>query len=260
MNPYHQGQLDFFCAIYAFINSMRLLFGLPLNQARYILGTALEEISARPNIWNAMLNNKTDHHWVMPFMLGRFCENGQFPVRVAQLPAAPLADAPFTSLLDAGDDAIRDWLKLSAPKRVNLDDLTPQGLYRPDVEFGVDFRLKVAANSTSRAWNANTFWPFLRRWLPARKFISVFGSSHQQKRCLILRFHRYLPYQPLPLLSHWSTGLDFSKDTLNLFDCTANKDAVHCLPAGETAICPEELNQPRLLALEPQSLWFIEKV
>lgn len=251
MNPYHQGQLDFFCAIYAFINSMRLLFGLPLNQARYILGTALEEISARPELWNAILNNGTDHHWVTPFMLGRFCQSGQFQVR-----AAPLPEAPLKGLSDASDEELRHWLWARTQSYTSLDDLGPSALYRPDVEFGMAGPTKPG----SRAWSAATLWPLLRRWLPARKFMGVFGVSQKQQRCLILRFHRYLPYQPIPLISHWSTGHDFSKDVLNLFDCTANKEAVHSLPQSETALYPEELDKQRHLALEPQSLWFIEKI
>lgn len=256
MNPYHQGQLDFFCAVYAFINAMRLLFGIQLNQAREILTTSLSEISAQPLLWQAILNNRTDHHWVSAYMLGRFCGPGGFPARAAQLP-----DAPLKGLANAGDQEIRDWLNLCTPTAVHLQNLDEEYLYRPGVEFGPHMgRPAPGPKARARPWNTELLWPLLQRWLPSRKFIDMFGQAQKQKRCLILRFHRFVPYQKQPVVSHWSTGQDFSRDTLNLYDCTANKDATHALPQPEVGLCPGEVDVRRNLVLEPQSVIFLEKL
>lgn len=256
MNPYHQGQLDFFCAIYAFINAARLLFGVQLDQARTILATALSELSARPEIWRAMLCNRTDHHWVIPYMLGRFCGASGLPVRVACLP-----EAPMKGLGGAGDKELLAWLAPLPPEPLSLGIFSEGDMYRRDVEFGPHCPLPESKREgPRRPWTAPLLWELLERWLPGRRFMGVFGGGQKQKRCLILRFHRFLPHQRSPFISHWSTGWDFSKESLNLYDCTANKEATHTLPLDEIALYPENVGGRQLLAVEPQSVYFLEKI
>lgn len=258
MKAYHQGQLDFFCASYAFINAMRLLFGISLTQAREMLAAALNEISTHPLLWQALLCNRTDHHWVTDYMLGRFCGPGGLPVRAARLPQVPL-----NRLESAEEPELRAWLGLELPQPLALYSLSEQELYRPDLEFGTHISGSEQADAGGhphRPWSMGLLWPLLQRWLPQRKFIDLFGQAHKQKRCLILRFHRYAQFQAQPIVSHWSTGQDFSKDTLNLYDCTASREATHTLALHEVALYPEDLDKRRYLALEPQSVILLEKI
>lgn len=257
MTPYHQGQLDFFCAVYAYINGVRLLYGAQLTQAREILATALSEISARPALWHALITNNTDHHWVLPYMLGRFSASGPLALKLGLLPEKPPAD-----LQNASPAALNSWLRLGRPAPLNLDELDEAAMWRPGVEFGPHLAGPGQSPAPGkRPWQNEAVWQIIRAWLPSRKLLGVFGPPSKQKRCLLLRFHRFLPYQPgPPLISHWTTGQDFSKDTLNLFDCTANKEATHSLNPTQTALYPEHLDGKRLFALEPQSLYFLEKV
>lgn len=256
MKAYHQGQLDFFCAVYAFINSMRLMFGIQLTQARGMLAVALQEISAQPLLWDALLHNRTDHHWVAAYMLGRFCGPGGLPVR-----AARLTEAPLGGIYGAGEREILQWLDLKAPRPLSLQSLNEGHLYRPGVEFGPDLNPPPPGlKAPARAWNMGQLWPLLQRWLPSRKFMDIFGQPRKQQRVMMLRFHRFAPFQPQPVVSHWSTGHGFNKETLQLYDCTANREATHALPLAETALYPEDVGKQRYLALETQSLWFLEKV
>lgn len=255
MNPYHQGQLDFFCAVYAFINAARLLFGIQLGQARDILATALHEISAQPVLWNALLRNQTDHHWVISYMLGRFANAGSLPMRAGKLPEKPLP-----RLREARSQEIHDWLELSPPKAVNLAALGPEHMFTPGVEFGYHMPWVDPEKRSKRQWQQEDLWWLCQNWLPSRNFLDILGPQKKQDRCIILRFHRFLPPHPAPLICHWSTGHNFTKDNLNLFDCTANKEGTHILPLNESTIYPELLGGKRLLAIELESIYFIEKI
>lgn len=253
MHPYHQGQLDFFCAVYAYINALRLLYGVQLTQGREILATALSEISARPRLWRAFITNSTDHHWVPPYLLGRFSASGPLALRVGLLPETSPGPSPGPR-----PTFVR-------PESLNLDELDESRMWRPGVEFGPHLpgpgRSGPVPERPERAWRLEEVWRIMQDWLPARKFLGVFGPAARQERCLLLRFHRFLPYQSgPPLISHWSTGQDFSKGSLNLFDCTASKEATHSLDPAESALYPEELGGKRLFALETQSVYFLEKV
>lgn len=252
--PYHQGQLDFFCAIYAFINALRLMFGIQLNQAREILATALDEISAQPRLWEAMLRNQTDHHWVVPYLLGRFCNGPSLGLRAATLPLGKPKELSTWG--------IQDWLGLSRPAPCKLEDIAVGDLHSELMEFGPDLAingLRKPVEAYSK-WQTSELWPVLQNWLPSRGLFGKFGSSHKQKRCLILRFHRFISYQPAPIVSHWSTGQEFHKETMQLYDCTANRQATHSLAAAGLALHPGELDQRRCLALELSSLYFLEKI
>lgn len=255
MNPYHQGQLDFFCAIYSFINSARLLYGLQLERCREILATALQEISERPALWYTMLGNQTDHHWVLPYMLGRFGGPGGLPMRVAQLPEKPLLN-----ISEPDDKELCEWLRLAPPEPINLNMLGPEHIYRPDVEFGINMPLPdLRTAPASRQWSPEKLWELLQRWLPSKKFMGSFSAPQKQQCCVILRFHRFLLYQPTPAISHWTSGQHFAKNILHLFDCTANKEATHSLNLQELALYPEQIGGRRLFAVEPQSVIFLVK-
>lgn len=286
MKAYHQGQLDFCCAIYAFINALKLVAGLGLADGRRILGETLREISARPALWEPFLSNNTDHYWVVRYLLGRYCRTGRFACRAAFLPVAPL-DGPGRSelrqqrahgergegengslkLYGVTDHELRVWLGLRTPEELDLDRLERDALYRRESgeagQAGQSGRMQPSERE--RNWPLEELWPLLQSWLPLRRLfggLTSLGSpagEGQQKRCLLLRFHRYMYLETVPVVSHWSTGREFAGDVLHLFDCTADKEAIHSLSYRETVASPTQLSAARLLQLEPDSLVFIEK-
>ncbi len=310
--------MDYFCAIYSVINALRLTHGISLAESRDILGTALREISAIPHLWEALLENQTDHHWVVRYMLGRFCATGNRKLRVARLPlsyadvlsagSATLpgrhgqaanamqpgarldhllsdgsghAEAPgFNPAMAVASGSLQEGaatlapgkpdgltaeqicrrLPFAAPEPLSLGSLRDDALYDARVELGRMAAPSLYPPRRKRGWKIETLWPLLQYWLPSRGLLSAFGNISKQNRCLLLRFHRFLPNQQFPLISHWSTGREFGKDTLMLYDCTANKDAIHALPLPDCSLYPENVSPDRLLALELESVYFLEKI
>jgi hypothetical protein len=109
-------------------------------------------------------------------------------------------------------------------------------------------------------WNMDELWTFLQSWLPVKNLFNNFIREGEQTTGLMLRFHRYLyPGQP-PVVSHWTSGLEFKGDTLHLFDCTADKTAVHRLVLHECVLRESALSPERLIRIEPESIYFIERI
>lgn len=368
--PFHQGQLDFFCAIYAVINALRLTGELGLADGRNILAESLREVSARPLLWNAVLSNQTDYYWLLRWLFGRFGRKNGFRFRVGHLPPAPLsnkqrriltnigkpsgervagkvdmsgakaagvagmAEDTFFAPSDAGADAsarlpyefqahpqywvsgqfegktVADalnnmeeaapedsaahldsllgaveleprghaassgaapkgaeragrglygltdeelcaWIGISEPAECSLDSFTSDDLYLPREKSGFGRELK---------WNLDELWPLLQSWVPVRSLFGSFNTDREQNRCLILRFHRHISAGAPPIISHWTVGREFQRETLHLFDCTADKNAIHSLPLRECVLSELQMAPDRLLRLEPDSVFFIEKL
>jgi len=242
LKPYYQGQLDYFCAIYALINALRLTRGLQLHQGRDILGSALLELSARPLLWRSLLQNRTDSYWLVDYLLGRFCRDGALALRVGKLPLR--SSSPIGDLSQKG---LAQWLELQSPQPVYLEDLREEDLYRSTVFEGT---------GTGLPWSGEDLRQLLRLWLPGGLLSSI-SSGLSSRRCLLLRFHRFIAPETL-LISHWSTGREFQRQGITLFDCTISQKAIHHLPLRRCAFHPEKLGRERLLALEPESLYFLE--
>lgn len=394
LQPFHQGQLDFFCAVYAVINALRLTGDVGLADGRNILADSLREVAARPLLWEAVLTNQTDYYWLLRWMFGHFGRESGFEFKVGRLPAAPLSrkqrriltrsakagaaraglaargdalesgddfspaipvgynakcpdfdfagDAPRELLADhsgiegktvadalhsiaaagseqadgtgggtpdtlfsaplpgdeldsllsrvpldgqdrfyapgpdgfqaqhlsAGsyggparenarglygltDDELCAWVGLARPAKFCLDSVTRDDLFLQGDAGGFGRELK---------WNMEELWPLLQSWLPVKSLFGSFNVDRRRKRCLILRFHRHLYASHPPLISHWSVGKDFQRETLHLFDCTADKNAIHSLPLRECVLSELQLAPDRLLRLEPDSVFFIEKI
>ena len=372
LQPFHQGQLDFFCAIYAVINALRLTGDAGLAEGREILAESLREVAARPLLWDAVLTNQTDYYWLLRWMFGHFGRKSGFGFRVGRLPAAPLSKKQRRLLIEAGKsgaekivqagtgdaglaaessldavpvgfnaglepgdtagipeyeqyhdpsgiegktvadalrgmtgadhdlpgealdafldapygahdepgasgpdggpalgDAARDsgrglygltdaelcaWVGLAGPAAFSLDSVTKDDLFLPGASgnsggFGRELK-----------WNMEELWPLLQSWLPVKSLFGSFNADRRRNRCLILRFHRHLYASHPPLISHWTVGRDFQRETLHLFDCTADKNAIHSLPFRECVLAELQLAPDRLIRLEPDSVFFIEKV
>jgi hypothetical protein len=267
MKAYHQGELDFFCALYAFINGLKLTGGLNLADARLIFAQALREISAYPILWQALLDNDSDFYWLLNYLLGSFGRNLPFAFKAGRLPLAPLNSKDRQSpRLGSGqrqkppfrpygvsEAELRGWLGLKRPAEVTLGGLQHEHLYAHSPS-GMEH------SERGKNWNMGELWPLLQSWLPVKNLFTGFGDAAEQTTCLLLRFHRYLyPGQP-PVVSHWTTGLEFKGDTLQLFDCTADKTAVHSLSLQGCVLTESALGPERLIRIEPDSIYFLERV
>lgn len=62
MLPFHQGQLDVFCAIYAVLNGLRLLRDIRPLVARDILHDTLLGLAAEPEVFRQVLHQETDYY------------------------------------------------------------------------------------------------------------------------------------------------------------------------------------------------------
>jgi hypothetical protein len=263
MKAYHQGQLDFFCGLYAFINCLKLIGGLNLEAARQVFAQALLEISAHPIPWQALLDNDSDYYWLMRYLFGRFGHKPGAAFTIGQLPLAlmdgkerratcPERQAQFGTY-GVAETEMRALLDLKRPEEIKLEELERGHMY---------LRPLRSAERTEREnnWSMDGLWPLLQSWLPAGNLFNKFTGDGEQRTGLILRFHRYLyPGQP-PVVSHWTSGLEFKGDTLHLFDCTADSTAVHRLAPHECVLSASALSPERLIRIEPESIYFLERI
>lgn len=90
LKPFYQGKLDTFCAIYAVLNALRLLFGIRTGKARGILNTVLLSLGARPAMFSDFLTMQTDYfalvdemletqQRILPLRVARPCDDSQPP-------------------------------------------------------------------------------------------------------------------------------------------------------------------------------------
>lgn len=275
-SPYHQGQLDFFCAVYSVINALRLTYGIDLAQSRRIFGTALLELSSQSALWRAVLSNHTGHHWVVRYMLGRFCRAGRFALRAffPDLEPAPVrpripdsVDLTTLQLDESGNDTRSFFGQRAVTPRMpasvilpppNDDSLTlPAAESMPLLE---SCAIPNAAQTRSHL-DDDSVWPLLREWLPRKPTFSfgLLADKRKTHRCALVRFHRYLPPAETPLISHWSTGFMFNGETLQLADCTASKNAVHELPSASCVFSPQRVSSERVIVFEKNALVLLER-
>lgn len=219
MRIFYQGQLDFFCAAYAVLNALGLIYGLPLAKARGIFAGTLTAISTDSRLWQATLRNETDFYWLVNHMLAGIRKD--FPLRVLR---------PFVSEAVAAEGLRADLraAPLQAEERI----------------LGVN---AVNAPGLDAVWQA------LRDWLPDGRDESSPG------RTVVLRFHRYLSFSGVPVISHWSSGVRVLHDILMLHDASKEEGALHSLVRGELAVRKREVSEARPLLLEPESLFFLER-
>ena len=69
MQPFYQGKIDNFCAVYAVLNALQVLFSLTPHEARRIFNRVLMEQAARPEEFRNILEHKTDYVSLVDFML-----------------------------------------------------------------------------------------------------------------------------------------------------------------------------------------------
>ncbi len=69
MQAFFQGQVDNFCAVYAVLNALQVLFGITVLQARKIYNRTLLSHSADPEKFSRILNHRTDYIELVDAML-----------------------------------------------------------------------------------------------------------------------------------------------------------------------------------------------
>ncbi len=225
MQLFYQGQLDFFCAVYAVINALTAMYGLNLAQARSFLASILNEASLHRPLWQAMLENRTDFYWLVDYMLAG-CHRGGPHALFVRRPFAP-----------EGEESVPD----------SALDLAGASLYRPEPD-GACFRCKAGRDAV---------WSALETWLPPFSLPPAAGTV---RRTVLLRFHRYMPYMKSPVISHWSVADRFCAGTLHLRDASKEESALHALVPSQTVFDAGMVSGDAPVRLEPGSLYFLERV
>lgn len=219
MQRFYQGQLDFFCAIYAVINALTALYGINLTQARALFASMLFDISQYPELWRATLGNKTDFHWLAAHMLLACGKGTSYPLTVFR----PFAD--------------EQTIPASAA------DLGLAEAY-------------AAPSLRANALEPRLIWSALEDWLPATEVPPRAGSA---RRAAVLRFHRYIQYVDTPIVSHWTVADHHHGGVLQLRDASKESNALHSLDSEATAFSPELVSEERNVRIEPESIFFLER-
>lgn len=114
--PYHQGQLDVFCAVYAVVNALRSVQPLGMGQARRLFNDVLLDLSRDADAFRAVLYNATDHDALVRMVLER-ARRDVVPLRVER----PFAASPALRVTGrVGPDAS------SPARRAHGPDASPQ--------------------------------------------------------------------------------------------------------------------------------------
>lgn len=224
MQRYYQGQLDFFCAIYAVINALTALYSLTLAQARVLLASMLSDVSKQPDIWRATLENKTDFHWLAEHMLLACGKGASYPVKVFR---------PFSAMRDIPESA------------ADLREAKPYA----DIGLAEDFQ-------GSGPERAEIIWSKLEDWLD---YSDEQPQSGTVWRVAVLRFHRYIQYLEAPVVSHWSVADRRSNGLICLRDASKEENAIYSFTKSATAFSKEDVSASRTVRIEPESVFFVER-
>ncbi len=214
-----QGTLDYACAVYAVINALSAVHNLDLAGGRRILAETLYDLSLHPCLWRAFLHNETDHYWLIDYCLARWCRQGKWRLR-AMRPFAPDPDH-----WDNLDDSKPPLFRIDGPGD-NLHDPRPRGA---EADGTVDRIFQV-----------------LNEHL---------GPETGQTRAALLRFLRFIPGSPLPIVLHWTTAIQVVDNSIFLHDSSSEPGALHVLERGLLTAKFGSAN----LFIEPESITLLER-
>lgn len=153
MHRFYQGQLDFFCAIYAVINALTALYGISLSQARSLFATALADIAKQPVLWRATLCSETDFYWVVDYMLLNCAKGSSYPIR---------ATRPFADRTEISESA------------ADLDGISTEREVGPAIT------------------DPDIIWPALEGWLPKTQVQPRAGAARRIALLRFHRYIRYM--------------------------------------------------------------------
>lgn len=222
MQRFYQGQLDFFCAVYAVINALTALYGINLAQGRSLFASMLSDISRYPGLWRATLENRTDFHWLAEHMILACQKGSSYPVR---------AHRPFALVRDIPESAA-------------------------DLSLAQSFSNVGCADKYYRQGGAETIWGEMEQWLLRTETQPRAGTL---RRVAVLRFHRYIPLVDTPVVSHWSVADWRCNDVIYLRDASKEENAVYSFDKATTAFSRDAVSETRAVRIEPESIFFLER-
>jgi hypothetical protein len=219
MRRYLQGTLDYACGLYAVVNALSCLYGLKLAGARHIFEKTMLELAAEPFVWKNFLANNTDHYWLARHLLRRW--------------GAERTDSPYPFSVTC---------PLGARTPCNGDlTLADADMFLPETHMPSG----PASAADSQQEAAHT-WRTVFAWL---------SGKAARKRAAILRFHRFLPNVPEPVVSHWTAVSSADQSALRLHDASSENNALHCL--DKAALLPAH-GLRAMVRVVPESVYFLE--
>ncbi|MDR2800135.1 MAG: hypothetical protein LBB52_02575 [Desulfovibrio sp.] len=239
-----QGTLDFACAVYAVINAVSCVYYLDLAAAREIFQRTLLHFSENARAWEAFVNNRTDHYWVVRYMLRRWCAQGKLKLE---------PDLPFSRLgLPLDQELDLNTVSLFLP-----ENHPPKGPENGGGCAGARDNPAAAAEGNSPATaggdpvraaggEADTALEALR---------SFFARIPPGDGTAILRFHRFQPSIATPIVSHWTTVSGADSEALRLWDSSSADGAMHSLPYA-ALLCAD--SHPSLRVV-PESIYLLSR-
>ncbi|MDL2209839.1 hypothetical protein LJC26_03430 [Desulfovibrio sp. OttesenSCG-928-O18] len=222
MQRFYQGQLDFFCAVYAVVNALTALYGISLTQARTLFASILSDVSQHPGLWHVTLTNRTDFHWLVAHMLFGCGKGVSYPVRVFR---------PFMK-----EREIPACAADLAEARAFNEETCDESLLRPR--------------------SAAAIWAEFEKWLPETKTQPRAGTA---RRVALVRFHRYVRYVDEPVVSHWSVMDHREGGIFHLRDASKEENALYSLDKAVTVFAPELVTEKHNVRIEPVSVYFVER-
>lgn len=112
MKPFFQGKLDVFCALYAVLNGLKITHNIGVLPARDILHETLLHLAEQPEVFRAVLDQRTDYVSLVDAMLSIQCKVR--PLYVEQpFPLQTTAPQPSSAQVF---DRCAHWLE-GGPKR-----------------------------------------------------------------------------------------------------------------------------------------------
>ncbi len=120
MKPFFQGKIDVFCAMYAVLNGLKVTHRIRALQARDIFHEALLGIAQNPQIFKAVLEQKTDYVSLVDAMLN--IQSKKRPLSV---------ERPFEGTLHNPPSPEEVWERISQwllPNSLNSTQQIPQDM------------------------------------------------------------------------------------------------------------------------------------
>lgn len=254
MRRYLQGTLDFACGVYAVINGLSITHDIPLADARVIFQDTHMALAANPAVWSRYLKNETDHYWLVRILLRQVCLRQPYKLDMKQ---------PFANWLrldervrQNGTGSLRTPVFFLPGKKKNgatglaFPCVHPEDFALPSSAFYLpeEQEARGPATLTALQREVSSVWAELAAWLQS-------PLALREKRAAILRFHRFLPGYPQPVVSHWTTAHALQNDTLLLHDASAEQGSIFELEYR--ALTPQGTERP-LLRIVPESLILIK--
>ena len=97
----------------------------------------------------------------------------------------------------------------------------------------------------------NEFWNELCNWLGK-------PEKPNPHHTVICRFLRYLDTEKEPINRHWTTIDKVTDDTIHLFDCSHEAEAILNIPKNKFVLSEKDINKDQLIVIKPNSIRFIK--